>query len=150
MDHSTGGAAEAVAAMMRQAGTAYGAALLFGEQTAGTAGVRQSFPLSNGKSLEIIVRKIQLGDAQMIPTDGLEPDVAVVATDADPGLGGSRARRPSRMDEADLVRRWRGEMVSPDDPERTRRDPAPESRDPALLRALDVMEGLAIMGSPGK
>jgi C-terminal processing protease CtpA/Prc len=156
----TGGSAEALAAMMRQSGVA----LIIGTRTSGTAGIQRDFPLMNGQMLRITVANIQLGDAQMLPTDGLKPDVEVVVnptleeavltgsvdstqseqTDGESETNAELSRL--RLNEADLVRRWRGEMLSAEDASPALAA-APESRDPALLRALDLMEGLAILRS---
>jgi len=161
VDGQTGGAAEALAAMLRQSGVA----LLLGSRTAGTAGVQRTFPLNNGQFLKITVANIQLGDAQMLSSAGLKPDVQVAdATNqvAAPSSGGGDEETRGRgeaeastnstsprmgMNEADLVRRWRGEMLSAKDFEIRPAESGPESMDPALLRALDLMDGLAILRS---
>jgi hypothetical protein len=158
VDGRTGGAAEALAAMMRQSGVA----LIFGGRTSGTAGIRRTFPLKNGQYLLITVSSVQLGNAQMIPMDGLRPDVEVKAdlpaVRLDSARGGSGSGFGAvqgtnagpvrlRMDEADLVRRWRGEMLTAKDLEQPSVTKGQESRDPVLLRALDLMDGLAILRS---
>lgn len=155
----TGGGAEALAAMLRQSGIA----LLIGGKTSGTAGIQQAFALTNGQFLKITVANIQLGDAQMLTAAGLTPDVEVKVNpkletallngeedpfDANaepPETNGTPARL--RMNEADLVRRWRGEMLSEDDLQMPALEKGPEARDPVLLRALDLMDGLAILRS---
>jgi hypothetical protein len=157
----TGGSAEALAGMLRQSGVA----LLIGGRTAGTAGIQEVFPLSNGQLLRITVANVQLGDAEMITPQGLPPDVRVetrpeVETALFNGDSGPTDDASSeqelqtndapgrlRMNEADLVRRWRGEMLSEEDFEIPAAASAPESRDPVLLRALDLMDGLAILRS---
>jgi len=154
----TGGAGEALAAMLRQSGVA----LLIGRTTAGTAGIQQAFPLDNGQFLRITVANIQLGDAQVLTPSGLKPDVTVqarAATEPD-GASGAGAAIPtaegdgtnsivmrSRLNEADLVRRWRGEIISETEVSGTASGDLSETRDPVLLRALDLMEGLAILRS---
>jgi hypothetical protein len=158
VDARTGGAAEALAAMLRQSGVA----LIFGGRTSGTAGIQRAFPLQNGQYLRITVSSVQLGNAQMIPVDGVKPDVevksgrsAAVADSAKVGSGpevrGGQGTNAGpvrlRMDEADLVRRWRGEMLTARDLEQPSITNGPESRDPVLLRALDLMDGLAILRS---
>jgi len=163
VDRQTGGAAEALAAMLRQSGVA----LLLGSQTAGTAGIQRTFPLNNGQFLKITVANIQLGDAQMLSSAGLKPDVQVAdatnqvvalrnrnggGDEEVPGRGKTEASTNSAsprmgMNEADLVRRWRGEMLSAKDFEIRPAESGPESMDQALLRALDLMDGLAILRS---
>lgn len=161
VNDQTGGAAEALAGMLRQSGVA----LLIGSRTAGTAGIQRAFPLPNGLFLKITVANIQLGNAQMLPATGLKPDVEVAARPTQDAtlasnLSGQSANAEGEtevdtnattarvgMNEADLVRRWRGEMLSAKDLEVPSTEIGPESHDPALLRALDLMEGLAILRS---
>jgi hypothetical protein len=161
VNSKTGGGAEAVAAMLRKSGVA----LLIGGITAGTAGIQQTFPLSNGQFLKITVANIQLGDAQLLAAGGVVPDVTVAVRPAleeallngteDPadsetgaaGLGTNNFSNRLRMNEADLVRRWKGEMMSMEDFQGPRPETGPEARDPSLLRALDLMDGLAILRS---
>ena len=160
VNRETGGAAEALAGMLRQSGVA----LLIGTHTAGTAGVQQSFPLTNGQYLRITVANIQLGDARMLGSDGLVPDVKVVVDprveasvlDGEEHPEGDGMALESetndfptrlRMNEADLVRRWKGEMLSDEDLRASGVEKGPEARDAALLRALDLMDGLAILRS---
>lgn len=160
----TGGSAEALAAVLKETGVA----LLIGSSTAGTAGVQQSFPLSGGGFLRITVGNIQLGlSAQILPMTGLQPDVVVaeepprgqtlliagngtLSSNREPDAVAesvSPVRSSSRMNEADLVRHWRGERVDPDDDEPSEQDLVAQLNDPALQRAIDLMEGLAILRS---
>jgi hypothetical protein len=157
---NTGGSAEALAGMLRQSGVA----LLFGERTSGTAGVKRDFPLSTGQILKITVSNVQLGDARLISVDGLKPDVEVdvsaallaakagtadrlIASGDGSNATNSTSPKRLRMDEADLVRRWRGEMLSESDLEMPPLVDGPERHDPVLVRALDLMDGLAILRS---
>lgn len=154
----SGGAAEALAGVLRHSG----AALLFGNRSSGTAGIARDFPWSDGRVLRIVTSEVQLGDASRIGVEGLNPDVevpadlererawlaALTAPPLEPAL--SSTNRPSngsrfRLDEADLVRRWRGEALSPADLSEPVPVPGPEARDPVVLRALDLMDGLAIL-----
>ncbi len=159
VDGQTGGAAEALAAMLRQSGVA----LLIGGRTAGTAGIQRTFPLAGGPFLRVTVADIQLGDARRLSADGLKPDVEVEVSprrevasatgragleeDADI-VGPTNSHAPRmRMNEADLVRRWRGEMPS-GKPAAVEGEEQPAAmRDAVLLRALDLMDGLAILRS---
>jgi hypothetical protein len=162
INRETAAAAEALAGMLRQTG----AGLLFGSPSSGTAGVAREFPFAEGERLRIVVSQVQLGDARRIDTDGLKPDVEVLidlererALLADPLSAGMTAGPPLaststnsgrfRVDEADLVRRWRGEALTREDLAKPTRTMGPESRDPVLVRALDLMEGLAILRQGG-
>ncbi|MGO8929083.1 MAG: S41 family peptidase [Limisphaerales bacterium] len=172
VNRQTAGAAEALAAAMRETG----AGLILGGKTAGQAMVAQDFPLKNGERLRIATAPIQLGDGSAMSEQGLKPDIAVevspederayyvdafkvtektnllasaAASAAGPGNGtNSGARRP-RFNEAELVRERR-EGVS--EAELTAlRAPEPEKplvRDPALARALDLLRGLALVRQP--
>jgi carboxyl-terminal processing protease len=162
----TGEAAEALAAMMRQSGVA----LVIGSRTSGTAGIMESFPLSTGQELRVTVANVQLGDAKSLDTDGVQPDVEVpvsladeerfvadpsytprsqplTATDANGETNALNAARRSRTDEAELVRRWRGEAPTATGENADSAAETEQIRDPVLLRALDLMEGLAILRS---
>ncbi|MCU0771162.1 MAG: S41 family peptidase [Verrucomicrobia bacterium] len=159
MNRETAGGAEALAGMLRQSGVA----LLIGGRTAGTAGIQRAFPLSNGQFLNITVANIQLGDARMLTADGLKPDVEVAVDAArevawlngqpagdvgdSAGPGPTSEHSPLRMNEADLVRRWRGEMLSAEESPVAGPENGLETRDPVLVRALDLMDGLAILRS---
>lgn len=161
MNRETGGAAEALAGMLRQTGVA----LLFGGHSAGNAGLTREFPFGDERLLRIVTAPVQLGDARRIGPEGLTPDVEVSTelererlllnlgpANALAGTGQQSFDAPNemaggrmRIDEADLVRRWRGEVVSPDTVTRRQDAPRPETLDPVLVRALDLMEGLAIL-----
>jgi hypothetical protein len=111
------------------------------------------------------VANIQLGNAQLLTASGLKPDVEVTVSEARERSALGREMKPSaaedagealdtngpparaRLNEADLVRRWRGEVLPVPDVEDTTTEAGPESKDPALLRALDLMEGLTILRS---
>jgi len=156
------GAAEALAGVLRQCGVA----LLFGNRSSGTAGVAREFPWPDARRLRIVTSEVQLGDASRIGAEGLKPDVevptdlererarlaALTAVSDDPVLDAARSNSTPpgngsrfRLDEADLVRRWRGEALSPADLSEPVPLLGPESRDPVLIRALDLMDGLAIL-----
>ena len=169
VNRQTAGAAEALAAAMRETG----AGLVLGGKTAGQAMVAQEFPLKNGDRLRIATAPVQLGDESALPEQGLKPDITVeVSADderayyADAFKGGERtnlqasaassaagsgtatnhvARRP-RFNEAELVRERR-EGVSESDlaAMRDREPDKPMVRDPALARALDLLRGLALV-----
>jgi len=169
VNRQTEGAAEAIAAVLRQAG----AGLILGSRTAGQAMVAQEFPLKNGDRLRIMTSPIRLGDGSELSPDGLKPDISVTVSpqverayfvDAfkDPSRtnapaaasgtnsvpGTTRARRP-RFNEAELVRERRdGYNLDTDGPEGSDADSDTGLvRDPALARAIDVLKGLALVRS---
>jgi hypothetical protein len=170
VNHQTARAAEALAAVLREAG----AALLLGSKTAGQAMIAQEFPLKNGGRLRLATTPIQLGDGSPMALQGLKPDIAVevnpqderayygdafretprsnLVASATPALtnqpaGTNHTARRARFNEAELVRERR-EGTLPDDevaPEGETEPEPPVVRDPALARALDVLKGLALV-----
>jgi hypothetical protein len=169
VNRQTAGAAEALAAAMRETG----AALILGSRTAGQAMVAQEFPLKNGDRLRIATAPIQLGDGSAVSEKGLKPDIDVDvspenelvfyadafkatdktnqqanATGSTNSVGNSTnrvARRP-RFNEAELVRERR-EGISEADVTafRSREPDQPTVQDPTLARALDLLRGLALV-----
>jgi hypothetical protein len=169
VNRQTAGAAEALAAALRETG----AGLILGGRTAGQAMVAQEFPLKNGDRLRIATAPIKLGDGSALSAQGLKPDIAVEVSSADerayyadafkvtdktnllastgasstgPGSGTNRVVRRPRFNEAELVRERR-EGVSEADLTalRDRESDLPMVRDPALARALDLLRGLALV-----
>lgn len=159
----TKAAAEALAAVLRQAGVG----LLIGSPTAGRAGITSDYQLSTGQMLRVVTAPVQLGNAQALTVEGVAPDVTVdvKAEDelkfyADPFAGAGRvastvvsaeskadSARRVRVTEADLVREKRGdgdlETVAG---ERVKSEPAkPKVNDPVLSRAIDLLKGLAVV-----
>jgi C-terminal processing protease CtpA/Prc len=159
----TAGAAEALAAMVREAGSG----LILGSRTAGKAMMMQDFPLKNGEHLQIGVAPVKLGSGKTLSTEGIKPDIDVtVSEDAERAFyadsflvvsnkaaGNTATNQPSgtnqtrvRFNEAELVREHKaGE--SPDD-QVAKRAPEPQVpvvSDPALARALDLLKGLAVV-----
>lgn len=165
----TAGAAEALAAAMRETG----AGLILGGMTAGRAAVAQEFPLKNGDRLRIATAPVQLGNGSALSFQGLKPDIAVDVTAEDeqayyadafklpvrsdlatagglvltnlPGSTNRLLRRP-RFNEADLVRERREGLSEADltgggDHEENK----PIVHDPVLARALDLLKGLAVV-----
>lgn len=156
LNRKTTGSAEALAGALRYANRA----VLIGGRTAGAAGVRHTFELSTGHRLRIVTSMVQLADGKHLSTDGLVPDVEVAVSPADEkryledafahlsadAAGKDNAMAVQRINEADLVRTWRGEALV----DRTNRQPANGEagelvQDPSLVRALDLMQGLAVM-----
>jgi len=167
INRETSGAAEALAAILRQTGTA----LLLGSRSAGQALIAQDYPLSNGERLRIATAPVRLGDGTPLSTGGgVQPDIAVevnpqeerayfadafkdiprtnvlantiVGTGAVPN-GTNRLRR-ARFNEAELVRE-RKEGADPDIGGATPETDKPVVRDPVLARALDLLKGLAVV-----
>jgi Peptidase family S41 len=169
VNRQTAGAAEALAAVLRETG----AGLILGTRTAGQAMIAQEFPLKNGERLRIATGPIQMGDGSTLSAQGLKPDITVEVSPADERAyyadayrtptrtalvaGGSLAltnqasgtnrvvRRP-RFNEAELVRERRegiseADMTALGNPEPEK----PMINDPALARALDLLKGLALV-----
>ena len=169
VNRQTIGAAEALAAVLRETGTG----LILGSTTAGQAMIAQEFPLKNGERLRIATAPIQLGDGSALSGQGLKPDIAVEVTPADertfyadaykvlsrtellagggPGLtnsasGTNRPARRPRFNEAELVRERREGISEADMTALRERDPERALvNDPALARALDLLKGLALV-----
>jgi len=170
VNRETGGAAEALAAVLRETG----AGLILGGTTAGRAMTSQEFALKSGQRLRIATSPVKLGNGTALSPQGIKPDIEVSVTldqerayfeDAYgrlaksnlPAASGSLAtnqldgtnrpaRRP-RPTEADLVRARR-DGLSLDADSTFARDAEPEKpliRDPALARAVDLLKGLAVV-----
>lgn len=169
MNRQTSGAAEALAAVLRDSG----AGLLLGARTAGQAMVAQEYPLRDGQRLRIATGSVRLGDGSALSSDGVRPDIAVEVNPAeerayyaDPfkelpktnllagtaistgtSANGTNRTRRARFNEAELVReRKEGSVADLDLPFSENGDAGkPSVRDPALARALDVLKGLAVV-----
>ena len=168
INRQTAGAAEALAAVLREAG----AGLLLGSRTAGEAMVAEEYPLRDGQRLRIATGSIHLGDGSALSTEGVKPDIAVEVNPqqekayyadafrmfprtnllaASPLLSGNPANvtnrpRPVRINEAELVRERKADSnATPDLTPAEAETPKPVVRDPALARALDVLRGLAVV-----
>jgi C-terminal processing protease CtpA/Prc len=170
VNRETGGAAEALAAVLREAGVA----LILGGTTAGRAMISQEFTLKSGQRLRIATSPVKLGDGTALSAQGVKPDIEVVVNAdqerayfedaytrltkanlaAGAGLsatnqldGTNRPSRRPRATEADLVRARRdGTSLDADSP--FVRDTEPEKpliRDPALARAVDLLKALAVV-----
>ena len=169
VNRQTAGAAEALAAVLREAG----AGLILGSKTAGQAMIAQEFPLKNGDRLRIATAPIQLGDGSALSAQGLKPDIEVAVNPAEErgyyadaykvpsraellaagsaGLtnlasGTNRPVRRPRFNEAELVRERREGISEADMTALRERDAdKPLVSDPALARALDLLKGLALV-----
>jgi hypothetical protein len=170
VNRETTGAAEALAAVLRQAA----AALILGNKTAGQAMIMQEYPLKNGDRLRIATTPVKLGDGTELSSNGLAPDIAVDVSSEDErayyadafrvlprgnllasqtlsltnsSSGITRTNRRPRINEAELVRE-RKEGLTPETDLSLGREPEAEGpmvHDPTLARALDVLKGLAIV-----
>lgn len=165
VNHYTTGAAEALAAVLRQKDIG----LLIGTNTPGQASITKDFPLKNGSLLRIAVASVKAGDGQVVAQ--LKPDIQVDVNPEDErayfldaykllpratASGGMTnlasvtiTNKPrKRMNEAELVRMLR-DGESPDEenarPARPAEPPKPLITDPALARAIDLLKALAVV-----
>jgi len=162
----TTGAAEALAAVLREAKVA----VVLGGTTRGAAMTATDFPLQNGQRLRIATGPVKLGDGTPLSAQGVQPDIAISVSPemeraylADPYANLSRTNqtaiatnlssatnapaRRMRVNEADLVRARR-EGLSLDGDVPVGHEVTPEKtiiRDPALARVVDLLKGLAIV-----
>jgi hypothetical protein len=167
VNRDTSGAAEALAAVLRETGSG----LILGSTTAGGAMTTKDFPLKNGQRLRIASVPVKLGDGTPMSAQGVKPDIEVVVapeeeraylanayatlprTGEGPGTvtgieeTNRQVRRP-RVSEADLVRERReGTNLNLEDftAARDREAARPLIRDPVLARAVDLLKGLAVV-----
>ena len=170
VNQQTTGAAEALAAVMRETG----AGLVLGTKTAGQAMIAKEFPLKNGQHLRIATAPVQLGDGTVLASQGVKPDIAVEVNPEDERAyyadafapppksalvasaslsatnatgGTNRSGRRTRFNEAELVRERRDGATLDAEPGtgRSREPETPLVHDPALARALDLLKGLAVV-----
>jgi hypothetical protein len=154
-NEGTSGAAEALAAVLRDAHVA----LLIGSATSGQANVYREFPLKSGQTLRVAVGLVRIGSGNPLPADGLQPDIAVrvrpddekiyfedayavIQRESDDEVNGLARRRPT---EADLVREHRDRLNQGGGGVHPRGEQARLIHDPALARALDVLKGISIV-----
>ncbi len=170
VNRQTAGAAEALAAALRETG----AGLVLGSPTAGQAMIAQEFPLKNGAHLRIATAPVQLADGSSLSSSGLKPDIAVDVTSdeerayyadsfivlpksdlvasanltlANSAASTNRPIRRPRLNEAELVRERR-EGATRDLEATNARESELEKKivhDPVLARALDLLKGLAVV-----
>lgn len=74
VNRHTSGAAEALAAILREAHVG----LVLGTNTAGQASVFKEFPLKNGDRLKIASVPVKLGSGNEISPEGVKPDIEIV------------------------------------------------------------------------
>jgi len=156
----TGGAAEALAAALREAD----AGLIIGNPTAGLAMTTRDFPLKNGERLRIAMNPVKLGNGVAI--SHVAPDIAVTVSPDDeraylknPYLTlvqnnasatvGTNDFLPSvdHTSEADLVQEKikDGDDAGATVPAHVKSQAKPVIQDPVLARAVDLIKGLAIV-----
>jgi len=162
VNRQTGGAAEALAAALRDQQIA----LLIGSPTAGQAVVFEEFPLSGGQRLKIAKTKVALASGKEISAEGVAPDISVVADERnerrwldDPYLPITKAesnagsapfltsvtnRIPRRPSAAEVSRRHRELQEDGIDLPRPSGPPGHVVQDAALARGLDFLKGLAV------
>jgi hypothetical protein len=173
VNRETAGAAEALAAVLRETGTG----LILGRPTAGQAMVAQEFPLNNGDRLRVATAPVQVGeDGVSLTAEGLKPDITVEVAKADerayyadafivlpkPSFaananlsltnsvnGTNRPPRRARFNEAELVRERREGLGTDSETasaaSRESDFDKPVVHDPVLARALDLLKGLAVV-----
>ena len=154
----TRGAAEALAGALRVGRSA----LVFGSRTAGEVRNFQGHKLPSGAQVEIASGWIEFPNGQTIRETGLEPDLVLEVapeleksylenpfwatvdhTQAIDGARGSNTVSRRLINEAELVRRQRGEQLTPDPGQ----DPLPSKpvvADPVLARGLDFLKGVLV------
>ena len=160
---ATSGAAELLAAELRDGG-----ALLLGSTTAGLAMSTEDFPLGNGQRLRVATTPIKMDGRDVAPVEPaikvkVDPEQERAWMDNPYGLadqtaeGGtnSLAALLDHTTEADLVRQKEKDRAAEDSPFPTppaKAEPAAQSepprpvlRDPVLARAVDLVEGLAVL-----
>lgn len=167
VNRDTSGAAEALAAVLRETGSG----LILGGTTAGGAMTSREYPLRTGQRLRIASVPVNLGDGTPMSAQGVKPDIEVLvgakeelaylespytlppragagSTAATALDGTNRPPRRPRISEADLVRERReGTNLNLEDftAVRDRESQKPLLRDPVLARAVDLLKGLAVV-----
>jgi hypothetical protein len=164
VNKQTGGAAEALAAVLRETQVA----LLIGSQTEGSASIFNEFALPNGQRARVAVAQVKVGKDKATPAQGLKPDILVnvspddersyyedayktfaKTTDSATGtnsLSAAKTNQP-RLNEAELVRQHKEGFNARDQvADQPFKDLDVRTiNDPALMRALDVLKGLAVV-----
>lgn len=167
----TRGAAEALAAVIREAGIG----LLIGNHTAGEASLFKDFPLDDGRKLRIASGLVKLGSGEALSPQGVAPDISVLVSAEDEkayfadafkargetlaaasGISSTTNRPPRlRMTEAQLVKLQREGKTEDDETNAVvtaasaKSEPGkPQVQDPVVARALDLLKGLAIVQPP--
>jgi len=169
VNRKTSGAAEAFAAILRQAQMG----LIIGTNTAGNAAIAKEFALSTGQRVRVATTPIKLADGKPFPASGLKPDIYVevnpedelawfedaykvvgkptarLASTATNELSAASTNRPRRrLNEAELVRMLR-DGLNPDNELGSAARELERAKgivgDPVLARALDLLKGLTVV-----
>ncbi len=171
VNKQTRGAAEALAAVLREAQVA----LLIGASTAGQASVFKEFTLQSGQRLRVAVAPVKVAGDKALSPEGVKPDIEVAVkaeeekalfedaytvlpkpmakkaegsdTNAVASTSGTNQPR-ARINEAELVRRHREGLATEEEYVEKPKANETEPRlinDPALARALDLLKGLAVV-----
>lgn len=151
-DSDTAGPSEAIAGTLRL----HNKALIIGQPTAGAAVEFSDLPLNAGRMLRVAVAEAVLPDGRALFPAGLKPDLPVEMPPADKRLvfaqslekGISQfvfeAERP-HMNEAALLAGRNPELEALEAAQRRGRGAdKPQTRDPVLQRAVDMVTSLAI------
>lgn len=171
VNRQTTGAAEALAAILRHADVG----LVIGTNTAGQASLVKEFTLKSGQRLRVAVAPLKVGEGKELPLTGLKPDIEVAVSPEDErdwyedafkapartvamaslnstndASASDTNRTPRRrLNEAELVRMSRegriNEPVATNAPLRATEPAPPVVSDPALVRGLDLLKGLAVV-----
>jgi hypothetical protein len=171
VNRQTAGAAEALAAVLRESDQA----IVLGATTAGEATVGKDFPLKSGGVLRIATGGVKLGSGAELSANGMKPDILVpVRPDeeriyySDPfkeivlpqtlvaafsGVPASATNRPTRIrtTEADLIRERKERPGAELEGQAPTTSPAdadsgkPVVHDPVLARALDLLKAISTM-----
>jgi len=144
---STSGAAEVIAALLRQ----HANALIVGRQTAGRGARMQEFPLRNGARVRVATGEVVIPDAAPIHPDGLKPDIKVDVADSAENEALEKAAEAGvisvveekervRMNEAALVAGTNPEIETIQEAQKNKGKEKPkEIRDITLQRAMDAL-----------
>ena len=153
VNRETAGAADVLAGALHESGPV----VVIGSRTAGRAFALRSFRLESGHELQIAGAPVRVGQDRSL-ADGLTPDLEIASQPEqerawldDPyhipaGTQAAGAATRRRFDEAELMRQHNGDADPPGSPPRATAgsETAPTVlQDPALVRALAVLTGLA-------
>jgi len=158
----TSGAAEALAAVLREAGVG----LILGAQTAGQASIFKEFALQNGLRLRVAVGQVSLGAGKGL-TGGVAPDIAIASSledqraylldpykvlhppeTAKTSIAANPVADLPRLNETELIREHKSGEEADEAPVSRNLDApplGPVMADPVLARALDLLKGLAVV-----
>ena len=151
-DGDTSGPAEAIAGVLRL----YNKALVIGQPTAGRAVEFSDLPLNGGRILRVAVAEAVLPEGRTLFPGGVKPDLPVEMSAADKRLVFQQSlekgmhqfvfevERP-HMNEAALLAGRNPELEALEAAQRRgRAAEKPQTRDPVLQRAVDMVTSLAI------